>query len=40
MSDVELRVELARRGEARLAGYEFERTAQMVRAGVEEVAAA
>jgi hypothetical protein len=39
-SDVELRVELGRRGEERLARYDFERTAQMVRGGVEEVAAA
>ncbi len=40
MSDVELRVELARRGEERLAGYDFERAGQMVRGAVEEMAAA
>ncbi|HEY6525315.1 MAG TPA: glycosyltransferase [Solirubrobacteraceae bacterium] len=40
MSDAELRAELARRGEARLAAYDLARTAQLVRAGVEEVMAA
>ncbi len=40
MSDAELRTELARRGEERLAAYDFARTAQLVRAGVEELAAA
>ncbi len=40
MSDAELRAELARRGEARLAAYDLARTAELVRAGVEEVMAA
>ncbi len=40
MSDAELRGELARRGAERLTAYEFSRTAELVRAAVEEVAAA
>ncbi|HEX3691192.1 MAG TPA: glycosyltransferase [Solirubrobacteraceae bacterium] len=40
MRDAELRAELVRRGEERLAAYDFARVAQLVRAGVEEVAAA